>query len=154
MGLLEIRQVAGVVDQLDMGARDPLRELVGIGRCDHLILIPQMIKVGTAIRWMRFLRPLSAIGPTNFPVRICDQIKSACDPDANPARGRDGASGGTCRLSRHHLTFPAEASASCQIKSGDYTIHLYNYRPVSPARNLRYFMPCIAISCVAWASAR
>ena len=40
IGLLEMWQVAGVVDKLDMGARDPLRELVGIGRRDHLIPIP------------------------------------------------------------------------------------------------------------------
>jgi len=39
---------------------------------------PQMISVGAAIRWMRFLRQRSGIGQTNLLVQACDQIKLAC----------------------------------------------------------------------------
>src|SRR6516165_10220075 len=60
IGLLEMWQVAGVVDKLDMGARDPLRELVGIGRRDHLIPIPPDDQ-----------------GRHRDPVEACDQMKLA-----------------------------------------------------------------------------
>ena len=39
-GLLETRQVAGVVDQLDAGAYDPLREVLRVGGRDHPIRRP------------------------------------------------------------------------------------------------------------------
>jgi hypothetical protein len=61
-----VRQVAGAPDQLDAGAVNPLCKLVRIIGCVHLIRIPQMIKVSTAIRWMLF-ETLVRDRPNNFP---------------------------------------------------------------------------------------
>jgi hypothetical protein len=60
-----MRQVPGIVDRLDTGIGNPMREVVGIVRCDNAVRHSQMISVGAAIRWMRFLRLRSGIGQAN-----------------------------------------------------------------------------------------
>jgi len=67
MGLFEMRQVAGAVDQLDVGARDPLRELVGVRRCDHLIRIPPDDQRRRGYPVDAFLETLVRERPNEFP---------------------------------------------------------------------------------------
>ena len=56
--------------------------------------VPQTIKAGAAMRWMRLLKPRSAIGQTNLPVQACDQIVCAW------LSTRSAASAGTAKKRR------------------------------------------------------
>src|SRR5581483_1771641 len=64
---LQVRQVAGAVDQGDPGARDPLREVVGVGRRDEAVLLPPDDQRGGADAVDVLLEPAVGDRPDELP---------------------------------------------------------------------------------------